>query len=35
MAVVSSLNVKGLTALSGQDYLFQIAAEADFGNAAK
>ena len=25
----------GLTALSGQVYLFQIAAQADFGNAAK
>ena len=35
MAVVPSLNVTGLTALSGQVYLFQIAAQADFGNAAK
>ena len=35
MAVVPSLDVTGLTALSGQVYLFQIAAKADFGNAAK
>jgi hypothetical protein len=35
MAVVPSPDVTGLTALSGQVYLFQIAAKANFGNAAK